>query len=436
MSVQFAIAAANSSSGKTTFTMGILRALRRRGMRVQPFKCGPDYIDTQFHTISAGFSSVNLDTWMASPEHVSDIYSHYSSGADACVTEGVMGLFDGYDRQKGSCAEIAKLLNLPVILIINAKSTAYTVAALIHGLKTFDPQIRIAGVVFNQVASETHYSFLRDACADAGVEDLGYIPKTQGIEVPSRHLGLSLEVKNDISALSDRIADLIEQHVNIDRIIEICSTEPVSSSIGNGLKAASHSGMKIAVARDAAFCFSYRENLDRLSETGKIEFFSPLAGESFASDPDLVYLPGGYPELFASELSQNRKFASDLKSFAENSGKVLAECGGFMYLTKAIVDAEGNRNEMAGVLPLTSTMDGARLHLGYRRANYNGLELKGHEFHYSKIEESADSELSSVAQQYGAKGQQVTTELYRYKNVIAGYTHWYWGETDIFDLWQ
>ncbi len=434
MKTQFAIAAAMSGSGKTTFTMGILRALRRRGMRVQPFKCGPDYIDTQFHTLASGYSSVNLDTWMATESHVRNIYDFYSTGADACVTEGVMGLFDGYDRMKGSCASISKLLGLPVVLVINAKSSAYTMAAVLHGLKTFDPDVRIAGVVFNMVASESHYSFLKDACADSGVECLGYIPKTAGIEVPSRHLGLSLEVKNEISSLADRIADLVEQHVDINRLIEICQPHGCYDQVQE--RPVNAGNYRTAVAHDAAFCFTYRENLDRLAQAGKIEFFSPLAGESFPAESDLVYLPGGYPELFAAELSRNSKLVQDLKDYVENGGKVLAECGGFMYLTQAITGSDGTRHRMAGVLPFESTMDGARLHLGYRCAQYNGLQLKGHEFHYSKIDESTAGKLDSVAQQYGAKGQAVPTGLYRYKNVIAGYTHWYWGQTDIFDLWR
>ena len=161
--IQLLIGAATSGSGKTTFTMGLLRALSRRGLRVQPFKCGPDYIDTQFHSIAAGRESVNLDTWMASPEHVRQVYAHYSEGADAAVIEGVMGLFDGYDRMRGSSAEIAALLDVPVVLVVNARSTAYSVAALLHGMKTFRPDVRIAGVVFNQVASESHYSFLKAA---------------------------------------------------------------------------------------------------------------------------------------------------------------------------------------------------------------------------------------------------------------------------------
>ena len=214
--IQVLIGAATSGSGKTTFTMGLLRALTRRGLKVQPFKCGPDYIDTQFHTIASGNQSVNLDTWMASPEHVREVYAHYSEGADAAVIEGVMGLFDGYDRMKGSSAEIAALLDVPVVLVMNARSSAYTVAALLHGMKTFRADVKIAGVVFNQVASESHYAFLKDAAADAGVECLGWIPRTEGIEVPSRHLGLTIGMEQEIDKLADLTADLIEEHINLD----------------------------------------------------------------------------------------------------------------------------------------------------------------------------------------------------------------------------
>lgn len=216
--IQLLIGAATSGSGKTTFTMGLLRALSRRGLRVQPFKCGPDYIDTQFHSIAAGRESVNLDTWMASPEHVCEVYAHYCEGADAAVIEGVMGLFDGYDRMRGSSAEIAALLDVPVVLVMNARSSAYTVAALLYGMKTFRPDIRIAGVVFNQVASESHYSFLKAAADDAGVPSLGWIPRTDGIEVPSRHLGLTIGMEQEINRLADLTADLIEQYIDLDQL--------------------------------------------------------------------------------------------------------------------------------------------------------------------------------------------------------------------------
>lgn len=444
------IGAAMSGSGKTTFTMGLLRVLHRKGLKVQPFKCGPDYIDTQFHSMAALRTSVNLDTWMASEEHVRSVYRRYSEGTDVCVTEGVMGLFDGYDRMKGSSAEIAGLLRIPVILVLNARSSAYTVAAVLHGLKTFDPKVHIAGVVFNQVSSPSHYAFLEDACADVGIPGLGYIPRTEQIQVPSRHLGLTLDVERKMEALIDRVADLIEKHVDVDRLLDICRNRPqihtreivpetgtgnsyVQSELFFRENSLSPGGLRISVARDAAFNFMYRENIDRLCEAGKVTFFSPLAGEKLP-ESDFVYLPGGYPELFAPQLTRNQRLMIQIRDYAENGGKILAECGGMMYLTRSITTQSGEIYRMAGVLPLEATMEKARLHLGYRSTVCNGLSLRGHEFHYSSVRNAEG--LPSVAQQFNAKGQKVDTPLYRYRNVIAGYTHWYWGETDIFRLWN
>jgi len=215
------IAAPTSGSGKTTIARGLMALLTGKGYKVQPFKCGPDYIDTQFHSIAAGRESVNLDTWMASPEHIREVFARYSQGADVAVIEGVMGLFDGYDRMRGSSAEIAALLDVPVVLVVNARSTAYSVAALLHGMKTFRPDVKIAGLVFNQVASESHYSFLKDAADDAGVPSLGWIPRAEGIEVPSRHLGLTVGLEKELNTLADRTADLIEKYVDMDRLIEL-----------------------------------------------------------------------------------------------------------------------------------------------------------------------------------------------------------------------
>ena len=432
------IGAATSGSGKTTFTMGLLRALTRRGLNVQPFKCGPDYIDTQFHTIASGRQSVNLDTWMASPEHVREVFARYSAGADVAVIEGVMGLFDGYDRMRGSSAEIAALLDVPVLLVVNARSTAYSVAALLHGMKTFRPDVRIAGVVFNQVASESHYKFLKDAAADAGVECLGWIPRAEGIEVPSRYLGLTIGMENEISSLADRVADLIEGHKGDGSFCALLKENNCKSedNLKGTKRTVPNVPFVVAVAKDRAFNFVYRENIDRLAEMGDVKFFSPLAGDELP-EADLVYLPGGYPELFAPELAMNRMLASQLVQYAERGGRILAECGGMMYLGKSLTDQDGKVWPMAGVLPIECTMQGARLHLGYRSMEINGKVFKGHEFHYSKIEQKgSDPNCTIFCIQRNAKGEKVDTELFRYKNVIAGYTHWYWGESDINAFWE
>ena len=431
--IQVLIGAATSGSGKTTFTMGLLRSLARRGLKVQPFKCGPDYIDTQFHSIAAGRESVNLDTWMASPEHIREVYACYSADADVAVIEGVMGLFDGYDRMRGSSAEIAALLDVPVVLVVNARSSAYTAAAILHGMKTFRTDVRIAGVVFNQVASESHYAFLREAAADAGVECLGWIPRTEGIEVPSRHLGLTIGIEQEISTLADRVADLIDHNVEFGTIpFSKCETLQSSptSAFGKGDSPQFH----IAIAKDRAFNFVYRENLDRLAQMGEVKYFSPLAGDELP-DADLVYLPGGYPELFAPELAMNRMLASQLVQYAEKGGRIFAECGGMMYLGKSLTDQDGKVWPMAGVLPIECTMQGAHLHLGYRSMEVNGKVFKGHEFHYSKCEKGDSPQFHIFSVQNVKKGT-VPNYTFRYKNVIAGYTHWYWGENDILDFWK
>ncbi len=432
------IGAATSGSGKTTFTMGLLRALTRRGLNVQPFKCGPDYIDTQFHTIASGRQSVNLDTWMASPEHVREVFARYSQGADVAVIEGVMGLFDGYDRMRGSSAEIAALLDVPVLLVVNARSTAYSVAALLHGMKTFRPDVMIAGVVFNLVASESHYAFLKDAASDAGVECLGWIPRAEGIEVPSRHLGLTIGMENEISSLADRVADLIEGHKGDGSFCALLKENNCKSedNLKGTKRTVPNVPFVVAVAKDRAFNFVYRENIDRLAEMGEVKFFSPLAGDELP-EADLVYLPGGYPELFAPELAMNRMLASQLVQYAEKGGRIFAECGGMMYLGKSLTDQDGKVWPMAGVLPIDCTMQGARLHLGYRSMEINGNMFKGHEFHYSKIvQKGSDPNCTIFCIQRNAKGEKVDTELFRYKNVIAGYTHWYWGENDINAFWE
>jgi len=218
---KFLIGAATSNSGKTTFTMGLLRALRNRGLVVQPYKCGPDYIDTMFHHVASGRESVNLDTFMSSKEHVSSLFNRYGKDADVQVVEGVMGLFDGYDKWHGSSAEVAMLLDVPVILVVSAKSVAYSVAPLIHGFKTFRPELRLAGVVFNRVASENHYRYLREACEDAGVECLGYLQRNPELTIPGRHLGLTITERENMEQLISLAAEEVEKGVDLSNLLKI-----------------------------------------------------------------------------------------------------------------------------------------------------------------------------------------------------------------------
>lgn len=433
------IGAASSGSGKTTFTLGLLRALRNRGVVVQPYKCGPDYIDPQYHGMAAGRDSVNLDIFMGSGRHVREVYSRNASGADVCVVEGVMGLFDGYRRMEGSSAQVAQVLDIPVLLVVNAKSCAYSVAPIIYGYKNFYPGVRIAGVVFNMVGSASHYAILKDACQELDVPVLGYLPKNRGIEIPSRHLGLSLDEEYLFGEYADKVAAMVEEHVDVDALLEIFSQGGVCYKAGQercgdmACAPVSEAGFAIAVARDDAFNFIYRENIHSFEKLGEVKFFSPLK-DTQLPECDLLYLPGGYPELYLEQLQGNKAMRKAIKEYIENGGRCWAECGGMMYLCSSISDENGNEFEMCGVLGQKATMVGKRLQMGYRSLTYNGKVLKGHEFHYSKVVPDTDAPLASVAQQYNAAGGEVATPLYRYKNLIAGYTHLYWGEINLLEL--
>lgn len=427
---RFLIAAATSNSGKTTVTMGLLRALRNRGLQVQPFKCGPDYIDPMFHCMASGQESVNLDTFMSSEEHVRQLFSHYSNDADISIVEGVMGLYDGYDKSLGSSAEVAMLLDIPVILVVNAKSVAYSVAPLIFGFKNFNPRLRLAGVVFNMVASESHYSFLKAACHDAGVLCLGYLQRNDKLTIPGRHLGLTIKASAEVEQLISLAAAEVERTVDVDFLVKniVNSAETVTQCQQNECH-----GNLYLVARDEAFNFTYRANIDALRRKGEVRFFSPLhdndlplhdIDEGTRYDNTILYLPGGYPELFAQQLADNQLMRESIRHYVEQGGRTYAECGGFMYLCH---DIDGL--PMCGVFPFRATMQGARLHLGYRKSG----GFSGHEFHYSSViePEVMPDSIRVERSQKNAKGQDVATAIYHYRNVTAGYTHWYWADPSV-----
>ena len=401
------IAAPSSGCGKTTFTLGLLRALRNRGLSVQPFKSGPDYIDPLFHQMAAGVESVNLDTYMSSPAHVQTLFGHYGGDADACVIEAAMGLFDGADGPRGSAAEVAQILDVPVVLLVSAKAVAYSVAPLIYGFRHFNPRLRLAGVVFNFVASERQLATLRRACEDAGVPCLGYLSRNPELAIPSRHLGLTLQECEKTEQLIDLAAQEVTKHIDLDRLLEGAkgNNGDNGNNGNNGVNRDNEPRFsRIAVARDAAFNFTYRANIDALRRLGEVFFFSPLQ-DADLPQCDLLYLPGGYPELFAEQLAGNRAMREQIRAYAEAGGRMLAECGGFMYLCR---DIDGQ--PMCGLLPYSATMQGARLHLGYRETVLNGVTLRGHEFHYSTTIPEAP------------------TPFVHYKNIRAGYPHWYWAD--------
>lgn len=426
----FIIGAPSSGSGKTMITLGLLRALHRRGLHVQPFKCGPDYIDPMYHTLAAQRESVNLDPYMATANHLREVYSRYSASADVAPIEGVMGLLDGYCRDNGSTAELSRLLNRPVIMVVDARSAAYSVAAQLYGFRHFGQGVNIVGVIFNRVASPSHYAFLKQAALDAGTEPLGYLPRNNDFIAPSRHLGLSTEAVASFNPIVEKLADAVTKHIDLSRLLELTACEsPLTYTPQKQLE---NKGWRIAVARDEAFNFIYRANLDRLQESGSLSFFSPLR-DATLPDADLIYLPGGYPEFFLEPLEKNVSLRREIQCRAENGGRILAECGGMMYLCRAIRSSEGKTFEMCGILPTEASMEDMRLRLGYREIRTDdGFSIRGHEFHYSHLTE----ELPSAVRQISARGEETATGLYRYKNVIAGYTHLYWGECNPLSLFE
>ncbi len=422
MAKAFLIAAPWSNSGKTTVTLGLLRYFNKSGKKVQGFKCGPDYIDTKHHGTAAGRPSVNLDTVMMSNTHLKQVFSKYSSDTDINIVEGVMGLFDGAVKDKGSTADIAKTLDIPVILVVNAKAMAYSVAPILHGLKTFDSEVKIAGVIFNFVKTESHYTFLKEACETVGLSTLGYLPPHDDIAMPSRHLGLHIE--DTFDTVIETAATHVEKHIDIPELWQCTKTQlfDLKDEVG-GITVLNN--RKIAVAKDEVFSFTYIENIEYLKRLGTVTFFSPIH-DIVLPDVDFIYLAGGYPELHLEALSANTSMLKAIKVAADSGTQILAECGGMMYLGKGIIDENNITYPMANVFDFSTSMVNKGLKLGYRNLKFDNEDLWGHEFHYSKIIE--DDTIPAKGEVYTARAKQTDTKLYHYNNVLASYIHLYWGE--------
>ena len=437
MKASFLIAAPTSGSGKTTIARGLMALLTLKGLKVQPFKCGPDYIDTKFHEAVCGRPSINLDTFMASPAHVKELFWHYGEDADVCIVEGMMGLFDGYDREKGSAYEIAKTLDIPIVLVVDAKSAAYSMAALLSGFIHFRQDVRFAGVIYNKVGSEKHFQMLQQVCDDLQIKCLGYLPKDASLEQGSRYLGLDFSEQPE----TQKLINLLEEHVDWRALTPdfIPNMGIFDSQCGNILFPVWE--QSVLLARNAeSFSFVYQETIDRFSS---VRFFDPEMEVPSFEGIDLLYLPGGYPEKHLEALVKNETCRKAIKDFAEQDGKVVAECGGMMYLCESIVTDE-DEYPMCGVLPyrITARKADRKLSLGYRQFELDGKSYRGHEFHYTQFfsEKSGRSTLgrlqgkkaerfgevpSSATQVYDAKGNAVATPVFKYKNVLASYTHLY-----------
>ncbi len=434
------LAAPASGQGKTTVAVALMRLLRDRGLRVAPFKVGPDYIDPGHHRVAASWASRNLDGWLLPHTTVAALFRRAVTGereADVAVIEGVMGLFDGYsaNSEAGSTAEMASLLAAPVVLVLDASAMARSAAAVVHGMNTFDSALRLAGVVLNRVAGAGHYEICREAIAALGVPVLGYLPDDLALAVPERHLGLVLagEQTLDLERLIARAAETLE----VEALLEIARSAPPLPDLPAPqppLPAPSTPPrMRIAVARDAAFDFYYEDNLDLLRDLGaEIAFFSPLADLALPEGAGAVYLGGGYPELHAEQLFVNLPLRRALRDFAAAGGPVYAECGGLMYLCEALVDARGTRHLMVGLVPGDSHLR-ERVTLGYREVlalrdspiARTGQQVRGHEFHYSVLE--APPPRPAYQRVGGEEGEVEGTVTGPEGNVLASYIHVHFG---------
>lgn len=421
MKPQFLIAAPHSGAGKTTVTLGIIRALSNQGLTVQPFKCGPDYLDPKLHTIASGHKSINLDRFIMDDTHIKSIYADYGSNADVLVTEGVMGLFDGAVKMEGSSADLARLLHIPVIMVINAKAMAYSAAALLLGFKMLCTDVQIAGVIFNFVEHESHYKLLKEAAEDVGITALGFLPADAGIQIPSRHLGLKTGNEINHDEIIEKAASHIKKHIDLDKLLQITTAPliPVTTlpQKTKGLK-------RILIADDEAFNFTYAENIKALSSFGDISYFSPLT-DIVLPPADLIYLPGGYPELHLETLSANKTLRDQLYTYYQNGGKIIAECGGMMYLGKYIADEKGMEYPMAGILDIATSMQKKKLSIGYKRVKIGHTELRGHEFHYSQFIEVPATEPS--IQIWNARNELLHLPIFQNRNILASYFHFYFG---------
>ncbi|WP_028586034.1 cobyrinate a,c-diamide synthase [Desulfogranum mediterraneum] len=429
------IAGTHSGCGKTTLTLGIMAALQRRGLRIQPFKCGPDFIDPTLHQLVTGRVSRNLDVRMCGAPFVQHSFKRNGSQADCAIIEGVMGLFDG---GKGSAASLASLLELPVILVVDVRSAAESVAAVIKGFASLDPAVQVAGVICNRVGSAKHRSMISEAVQRyCQLPIVGFLPRNEAISIPSRHLGLHMGEEHPLRGDKlEQLIELIETHLDLELLLQLAGTNSTPSAPSPELPplVLPEPGPPVAigVARDEAFCFYYQDNLDLLEAAGaELVFFSPLRDPALPEGIQGLYLGGGYPELHAQALSANQSLCREVQRFADQGRPVYGECGGFMYLSQAITDLEGRRFPMAGVFACATTMQQRLRRLGYRqprqsRATILGPKdtlVHGHEFHYSAIsEQDAGMPTAYVLDDDRPEG-------YTHKNTLAGYVHLHWGRT-------
>lgn len=429
------IAGTHSGVGKTTVAVGVMAALTKRGVTVQPFKAGPDYIDPTYHTAVTGRICRNLDTWLLAEPLMRGVFQHAAAGADLALVEGVMGMFDGRSAisDRGSTAELAKRLHLPVILVVDASGMARSAAALVQGYAKFDPSLRIAGVIFNRV-SPSHAALLREAVARyTTVPVLGHLEADAALALPERHLGLVPAVEgHGLAGIADRLAAAVMRSVAMDRVMRIAqSASPLPPARLPG-ESRSPQGprVRIGLARDPAFHFYYEENLELLQRLGaELVAFSPLADRRLPEALDALYLGGGFPEVFADGLARNAPLRRDIKRAVDGGLPTYAECGGLMYLAECLVDHQGRRHAMVGALPGTVRMTNRLQHFGYAQlipARKTILaaaadSIKGHEFHYSVWDHAVPRRHAAYV--VAKPGRRQRQEGFSQRNLLASYIH-------------
>jgi cobyrinic acid a,c-diamide synthase len=438
MVARIVIGGVSSGVGKTTATVALARALSARGLNVALFKCGPDYLDPTYHVRATGRPSHNLDGWMMGRDAVLSTFERGSREADVAIIEGVMGLFDGASPtgEQGSTAEIAKWLGAPVIVMVDASGMARTIAAVAGGMASFDSELRVAGVLCNRVGSRAHLDLLRSALRSPPI--VGGFPKEFELRFPERHLGLH---SADPQVIPDstlvRWGEIANEWVSLDLVLEIARSAPALVQPPASAVAASPLPCRIGIAWDEAFHFYYDDNLRRLEELGcTLVRFSPI--RDTLPDVDGVYLGGGYPEMHAGALAANVAMRSSLRAFADRGGPIYAECGGLMYLTRAICTLDGRSHCMVGLVDAEAVMKDKLQALGYVEVETQqasllgpaGLRFRGHQFRYSELAPSG-SQLSAAYSVRRRRGGDVSREGYQVGNALASYVHAHWASNPL-----
>ncbi len=426
------VAGTHSGVGKTTVALALMAALRQRGLTVQPFKVGPDFIDPGHHTAVCGRPSRNLDTWMLSDDTVRASFARAAAGADVSVIEGVMGLFDGRSAQdeRGSTAHLAKLLAVPVVLVVDASAMAASVAAVVKGFADLDPEVRVVAVLCNRVAGPRHYAHLAPAIRrHTRVEPAGWLPRRPEWHIPERHLGLVTHGDLSHGLNIAGLATAFEETVDVNLLLDLARGSGTEYRVPSTEYSVPEPTTRVAVARDSAFCFYYEDNLDLLRAAGaELISFSPLADPELPGAVDLVYLGGGYPELHAERLAGNLSMRDSLRAYHRGGGRIYAECGGLMYCARELIDVEGRAFPMLDLLPARTRMQKRLAALGYvswRGAAPTllgpmGTEVRGHEYHYSRLEALAPLSTAALLHR---EGEEPKPDGFTAGGLLAGYAH-------------